>query len=67
MAAALWPLVAQLDRLEAEIKLADIAIAKLAKADPVADLLMSIPGIGPVTASALVASVGDPSGFSGPR
>ena len=28
---------------------------------------MSIPGIGPVTASALVANLGDPSGFSGPR
>jgi transposase len=28
---------------------------------------MTIPGIGPVTASALVATIGDPSGFSGPR
>lgn len=67
VATALLPLVAQLDRLEAEIKLAANAIAELAKADPVADALMSIPGIGPVTAPALVASVGDPSGFSGPR
>jgi transposase len=65
--AALFPLVNQLDRLDAEIKLADTAIAELAKVDPVASTLMSIPGIGPVTASALVASVGDPSGFSGPR
>jgi transposase len=67
VAAALLPLVEQLDRLDAEIKLSDAAIAKLAKADPVANTLMSIPGIGPITASALVASVGDPSGFSGPR
>jgi transposase len=67
VAAALFPLVTQLDRLDAEIKLADVAIAKLAKADPVANTLMSVPGIGPVTASALVASVGDPSSFSGPR
>ena len=67
VAAALLSLVTQLDRLDAEIKLADVAIAKLAKADPVANTLMSIPGIGPVTASALVASVGDPSSFSGPR
>ncbi len=67
VAAALLPLVTQLDRLDAEIKLADTTIAKLAKADPVASTLMSIPGIGPVTASALVASVGDPSDFSGPR
>lgn len=67
VAAALLPLVDQLDRLNVEIKLVDTAIAKLAKADPVANTLMSIPGIGPITASALVASVGDPSGFSGPR
>ncbi len=67
VAAALLPLVNQLDRLDAEIKLADTTIAKLAKADPVASTLTSIPGIGPVTASALVASVGDPSDFSGPR
>jgi transposase len=47
--------------------MSDAAIATLAKADPVAGALLSIPGIGPVTASALVASVGDPSSFSGPR
>ena len=67
MATALLPLVVELDRIDAEIKLADTTIAKLAKADPVANALMSIPGIGPITASALVASVGDPSRFSGPR
>ena len=67
VARALLPLVTQLDHIDVEIKEADAVIAKLAKADPVAATLMSIPGIGPVTASALVASVGDPSGFSGPR
>jgi transposase len=67
VAKALLPLVAQLEHLDAEIKKSDAAIASLAKADPVARALMSIPGIGPVTASALVASVGNPSGFSGPR
>jgi len=67
VAAALLPLVNQLDRLDAEIKLANTAITELAKVDPIASPVMSIPGIGPVTASALVASVGDPSGFSGPR
>ena len=61
------PLVTQLEQLDAEIKESDAAIARLAKTDPVANALMSIPGIGPVTASALVASVGDPSSFSGPR
>lgn len=42
-------------------------LSQLVKADPVAKALLSIPGMGPVTALALVASVGDPSGFSGPR
>ena len=64
---ALLPLATQLEHLDAEIKESDAAIARLAKADLVASALMSIPGIGPVTASALVASVADPSSFSGPR
>ncbi len=64
---ALLPLVAQLDHLDAAIDDADAAITRLAKAEPVARRLMSIPGIGPLTASALVATVGDPSAFTGSR
>lgn len=64
---ALLPLVAQLDHLDAAIDDADAAIARLAKTEPVARRLMSIPGIGPLTASALVATVGDPSAFTGSR
>lgn len=41
VAAALMPLVGQLDRLEAEIRQADVAITKLAKANPVSNTLMS--------------------------
>jgi transposase len=65
--AALKQLVTQLDHLEEEIVQADAAIASLAKADPASKTLMSIPGVGPVTASAMVASVGDASVFTGPR
>lgn len=65
--AALMPLVEQITHLDAAIAAIDAGIAEEAKADPVASRLMTIPGIGPVTASALVATVGDPSGFSGPR
>lgn len=65
--ASLLPLVAQIDHLEAAIGEADTAIAHLAKADPVSRRLMTIPGIGPITASALASSVGDPAAFSGPR
>ena len=65
--AALLPLAIQLDHLDVQIAEADAAVVKLAKSDPVSNQLMSIPGIGPVAASALSASVGDPSAFSGSR
>ena len=61
------PLVRQLEHLDAEIANTDHSIMALAKADSVARRLTSIPGIGPVTASAVAASVQDIAGFSGPR
>lgn len=64
---SLMPLVMQINHLDEAIRDIDTAVAAQAKADPVASRLMTIPGIGPVTASALVATIGDPSGFSGPR
>ena len=67
VASALQPLVQQLDHLEEQIAQCDAEITRLAKTDPVSTRLMSIPGIGPVTASAIAASVGDPSTFTGPR
>ena len=65
--ASLLPMVTQIEHLDSAIKEIDGGIAAQAKADPVANRLMTIPGIGPVTASALVATVGDPASFSGPR
>jgi transposase len=64
---ALKPLVRQLECLDAEIAQADEQIKAIAKADEVARRLMSIPGIGPVTASAMAASVQDPSAFESGR
>ncbi len=65
--ASLLPLVTQIGQLDIAIHEIDADIATQAKIDPVANRLMTIPGIGPVTASALIATIGDPSGFSGPR
>lgn len=49
-------IVAQgLEALQAQIALLDREIASRAKADPVAQRLMTIPGVGPVIATALVA------------
>ncbi|MER8509969.1 IS110 family transposase [Mesorhizobium sp. M0894] len=67
VSSALLPLVHQLTELDDEIRQSDQAIMALAKADETARRLMTVPGTGPVTASALVASVQDISAFSGPR
>lgn len=64
---ALMPLATQLEHLDAAIDQIDTVIARAAKADPVAKRLMSIPGVGPLTASALAATISDPDTFSGPR
>src|SRR5664280_948909 len=64
---ALAPLVRQLHALDEEIAHSDRTIAMMARTDAMARRLMSIPGFGPVTASAMAASVQDISSFSGPR
>ena len=64
---ALAPLVLQLRNLDEAMARLDRAIAKMAQEDETARRLMSIPGIGPVTASAMAASVQDASSFAGPR
>lgn len=65
--AALLPVVRRLKELDHEIGQSDQAILALARADETARRLMSVPGLGPVTASALAASIQDISTFSGPR
>lgn len=65
--ASLLPLVTQIGHLDEAIKGIDTDIALAAKAHPIANRLMTIPGIGPITASALAATIDDPASFSGPR
>jgi len=55
---ALLPLVARLRDIEAALDGIDKRIAVAVKADPDARLLMTIPGVGPVKASAIVATIG---------
>jgi transposase len=64
---ALGPLAAQLDALDAAIGAIDDEIVAAVKADEKAKALMTIPGIGPITASAILATVPDMSGFSSGR
>jgi transposase len=64
---ALTPLVRQWRHLEAEIATMDTALVAQARAHPDARRLMKIPGVGPVTAHAVVAAVGDARQFSSAR
>jgi transposase len=63
LAGGLAPLFAILAPLNAEVAAADRRIAELTAADPVVALLTTAPGIGPITASALVATIDDITRF----
>jgi transposase len=65
--AMLIELVATLEALAPRIANAKNAIVAAAREDPVARRLMTIPGVGPITAAAMVAMVGDPSHFRNGR
>ena len=64
---AVTPLVVQLRNLDEAIARLERTIAKLAQKDETARRLMSIPGFGPITASAMAATIQDTSSFAGPR
>jgi transposase len=64
---ALAPLLVQLRNLDEAIARLDRILAKLAQKDETARRLMSIPGFGPITASAMAATIQDTSSFAGLR
>lgn len=64
---ALAALAAQLATVARQIKALDQEIVSQLRSDPVGRRLATIPGIGPITASALSASVPDPAAFEGAR
>jgi transposase len=63
LAGELAPLFAVLAPLNAEVAAADRRIAELTATDPVVALLTTAPGVGPITASALVATIDDITRF----
>jgi transposase len=65
--AILMVLVSSFQALEAQIQVLDAEITRRAKADPVARRLMTIPGIGPIAATAITALVPAPEGFRAGR
>ena len=65
--AVLKVLIGTFQALEAQIQALDAEITQRAKADPVARQLMTIPRIGPITATAITALVPAPEGFRAGR
>jgi len=63
--AELTPLLALLRPLNDEIAAADARIAALAARDPLVERLTTAPGVGPVTATAFVATLDDVTRFGG--
>ena len=63
----LMVLIGTFRALETRIAELDAEIARRAKADPVARRLMTIPGIGPIAATAITALVPAPEGFRAGR
>jgi transposase len=65
--AALRPLVDQIDALDETIAAIDKELVASVKADETAKRLTTIPGVGPVTASAITATIQDMSAFASGR
>ena len=61
------PLVTMLDRLQDELRAADQRIKQIVASDPVIQRLCTVPGVGPITATAFVAVVDDITRFEGPH
>jgi transposase len=64
---ALVEMVARLRSFAEQLKRYDQQIAQFARNDPRADRLMTVPGVGPVIATALLATVGDARQFRSGR
>jgi transposase len=64
---ALSSLIDQLEHLTGNIAGLERQIVIRHRADAVSQRLETIPGIGPITASALIAAIGDPKRFAGAR
>jgi transposase len=61
------PLLSSVAALKGEIERLDQVVMARAKGDPACRLLMSVPGVGPVTALAFVATIDEPSRFAKSR
>src|SRR6266850_4765873 len=58
---------AECKKVEAEVAYYDEQLQAMATTHPESQRLLTIPGIGPITATALIAAVGDVGGFTNRR
>jgi transposase len=58
------PLVASMEMLERQVRASNRLLESRANADPVCARLMSVPGVGPITALTFTASIEDPRRFA---
>lgn len=58
------PLVASIEAIEAQLRKSTGLLEARATADPVTTRLMSVPGVGPITALTFIASIEDPHRFA---
>ncbi len=65
MVATLLPLRSVIEVLDDELAAADDRFAALVAGDPVAQCLMTLPSVGPITASAFIAALDDVGRFDG--
>ena len=61
------PLLTMLVELQKELRAADERVAAIVAGEPVIQRLCTVPGVGPVTATAFVATVDDIQRFAGPH
>ena len=64
---ALDALIGQLDALNQQIDSIDARLAEIHKSNAICRLLATVPGIGPITATAFAATIPDPSAFRSGR
>ncbi len=64
---ALRSIMAELETLEKRIQAAEAVIVREHKANEISRRLATIPGIGPITASAIAATIADPAAFRSGR
>jgi len=64
---ALDALMGQLDALNQQIDSIDARLAEIHKSNAICRLLATVPGIGPITATAFAATIPDPSAFRSGR